>query len=74
MRTIPIPNAELQLDGPELLLAAREDKEKLKEQLREWLTGLTNQALLEKQAAAAVSLNTQLKFIPIPAGKAITIR
>lgn len=74
IKTIPIPNADLQLDGAELIQQARDDKEKLLAQLREWLGGLTNQALLEKQAEAATALNTQLKFMPIPAGKAITIR
>jgi hypothetical protein len=72
-KTIPIPNAELTLNGDELVTQGREDQQKLKDQLREWLSKLTNQALLEARTSAAGSLNQQLKFIPFPSGKSITI-
>ena len=72
-KSVPIPNAELTLNGDELVTQGREDQQKLKDQLREWLSKLTNQALLEAQTALATSLNTQLKYVPMPTGKAITI-
>lgn len=73
MKTIPIPNADLQLNGEDLVSQGREDQEKLKQQLRDWLANLTNQKLAEQQAALAASVQTQLKFVPTPNGHAITI-
>lgn len=72
-QSIPIPNADLQLNGNELLSQAREDKDKLTTQLKEWLSNLTRQKLLEADANAAELLNKQLKYIPMPLGKAIVI-
>jgi hypothetical protein len=69
--TIPIPNADLKLDGQQLKTEAREDKEKLATSLREFLEKLTNQALMEAQASIAEAVNKQLKFAPMPLGKAI---
>lgn len=71
--SIPIPNAEIQLDGESLLTQAREDKDKLSTQLKEWLANLTHAKLLEQQANAAEQLNKQLKYAPMPVGKAIVI-
>lgn len=71
--TIPIPNADLKLNGDSLKTDAREDQNRLRDQLVEWLSKLTNQALLEAQAALATSLQTQLKFVPMPLGKSIVI-
>jgi hypothetical protein len=70
---IPIPNASIKLNGDALIAQGREDKEKLKEQLREWLSTLTNEKLLERQANLAEQMQKQLKFIPMPRGRAITI-
>jgi hypothetical protein len=72
-QTIPIPNADLQLNGETLVTQGREDKEKLKDQLREWLSGLTNAKLLEQQASLAESLQKTLRLIPMPLGKSIII-
>lgn len=72
-KTIPIPNADLVLNGDELVTQGREDQQRLTDQLREWLSKLTNQALLEAQGSVATSLNAQLKFVPFPSGKSITI-
>lgn len=69
--TIPIPNADLKLDGQQLKTEAREDKEKLATSLKEFLEKLTNQALMEAQASIAEAVNKQLKFAPMPLGKAI---
>jgi len=69
--TIPIPNADLKLDGQQLKTEAREDKEKLATSLKEFLEKLTNQALMDAQASIAEAVNKQLKFAPMPLGKAI---
>lgn len=71
--SIPIPNAELTLNGSELVSQARDDKDKLTAQMKEFLANLTNQKLLENDAIAAENLNKQLKYIPMPLGKGIVI-
>jgi hypothetical protein len=71
--SIPIPNAELTLNGSELVSQARDDKDKLASQMKEFLANLTNQKLLENDAIAAENLNKQLKYIPMPLGKGIVI-
>lgn len=71
--TIPIPNADLKLNGSDLISQGREDKEKLVTQLREFLGNLTHAKLLEQQATAADNMLKQLRMVPIPAGKAITM-
>lgn len=70
-QTIPIPNADLTLDGPALISAAREDKDKLTTQLVEFLNKLTTQALTAQQADIAENLNKLLRLMPFPLGKAI---
>jgi hypothetical protein len=72
-QNIPIPNAELQLNGEALVTQGREDKDKLQTQIKEFLANLTHQKLLEADAAASESLNKQLKYIPMPKGHAIRI-
>ncbi len=71
--SIPIPNAELTLNGSELVSQARDDKDKLTTQMKDFLANLTNQKLLENDALAAENLNKQLKYIPMPLGKGIVI-
>jgi hypothetical protein len=70
-QTIPIPNADLQLNGENLITQAREDKDKLMTQLSEFLDKLTNQALMEQQVSIAENMQKQLRLIPMPSGKAI---
>lgn len=70
---IPIPNADLKLNGSELISQAREDKDKLITQLREFLDTMTVDKLAEQQANMAELINKQLKYVPMPVGKAITI-
>jgi hypothetical protein len=72
-QSIPIPNADLQLNGEALVTQGREDKEKLIIQMKEFLANLTHQKLLEADALAAENLQKQLKYIPMPLGKGITI-
>jgi len=73
IKTIPIPNADLVLDGEQLVSEGREDLEKLSDQLKEWLAEMTNEKLAEREANLAESINRQLRFVPIPGGKAISI-
>ena len=70
---IPIPNADLQLNGESLVSTGREDKEKLLTQLKEFLDNLTNAKLMEQQALLAENMQKQLKYVPMPLGKAISI-
>jgi hypothetical protein len=72
-QSIPIPNAELSLNGESLISEAREDKEKLTTQLKEFLDTLTNSKLMEQQALLAENMQKQLKYIPFPLGKAIIV-
>lgn len=73
VKTIPIPNADLVLNGEDLVSQGREDKQQFLEQLREWLGELTDEKMQERETNKAELLNKQLKFIPPPSGKAITI-
>jgi hypothetical protein len=72
-QTVPIPNADLQLNGEALVSQGREDKDKLTTQMKEFLANLTYQKLLEADALAAENMNKQLRYIPMPRGTAITI-
>jgi hypothetical protein len=73
MKNMPIPNADLQLDGDDLKAMGKEDREKLETNLKEFLANLTHQKLLETNANAAENLNKQLRYTAMPLGKAITI-
>lgn len=72
-QSIPIPNAELQLNGESLVTTGREDKDKLVTQLKEFLTNLTRSKMLESDALAAENMNKNLRYIPMPLGKSIVI-
>jgi uncharacterized Zn finger protein len=56
------------MNGDTLRTDGREDQTRLRDQLKEWLAKLTNQALMEQQANLAEQLNKQLKYIAIPGG------
>jgi len=72
-QSIPIPNADLSLNGENLVSTAREDKERLLTQLKEFLDTLTNAKQMEQQATMAEMMNKQLKYIPMMKGKSIII-
>jgi hypothetical protein len=59
------------LDGTSLISEGRSDRDKLREALNEMLKTMTYDTLIEKSAARAENLQKQLKYIPIPNGKAI---
>jgi hypothetical protein len=72
-KTIPIPSADLVLNGEELIAQGREDKEKLKSDLKDLIDSLTYDKLLEIEAGKAENMNKMLKYIPMPIGKSIVI-
>ena len=63
---IPIPGAEVELDGDKLVSEAREDQKQLLEDLKEKLESLSYAALQEQQAKMAEDLMKQLSFLPMP--------
>jgi hypothetical protein len=69
--SIPIPNADLKLNGEALISQGREDKEKLTTQLKEFLEKLTYEKLLESQSNIAEAMQKMLRYTAIPHGKAI---
>jgi len=68
---IPIPGQDLTLNGTELVTQGREDKKELITQLKEMLDSMTYDKLIETQALRAENMQKQLKFIPMPNGKAV---
>jgi len=71
--SVPIPNGDLQLNGSDLISAGKEEKDKLRTELREMFDSLTYDKLIEGQATEATNIQTILKTVPIPLGKAITV-
>lgn len=72
--SIPIPNADLQLNGTDLVSQGREDQGRLRDQLIELLDSLTYGKLLEGQATDAENIMRALKAIPMPIGKSIVMK
>ena len=68
---IPVPGAEVTLNGTDLISQGREDKTNLITTLKEMLDTMTYDKLVEMQATRAENMHKQLKYIPIPNGKAI---
>lgn len=73
LKSIPVPGGEVTLDGADLIAQGREDKDKLRTELREWLDNFTADKIMEREAAKAESIANQLKYVPIPLGKSIVI-
>jgi len=71
--SVPIPNGDLSLNGSDLISSGKEEKERLRTELREMFDSLTYDKLIESQATEATNLQTILKTVPIPFGKSITI-
>ena len=69
--TIPIPGADLTLNGTDLVSQGREDKTGLQTSLKEMLETMTYDKLVETAANRAESINKQLKYVPMPNGLAI---
>lgn len=65
---IPIPNAEVTLDGDTLRSEAQQEKELLITQLRETLEDASMQSQWEKKTAQEEAMSNTLKNIPPPRG------
>ena len=70
---IPIPGADVTLNGGDLISQGREDQNNLRTQLREMLDTMTYDKLIEIQSNRAEMMQKQLRFVPVPNGKAIFI-
>ena len=64
--TIPIPGADVTLNGDDLLTDARSEKDKLLEQLRAMLDITSRKTQLENQAAEADSMQKTLANVALP--------
>jgi hypothetical protein len=71
--SVPIPDADLQLNGSDLVSRGREDKKELRDKLKEMLETLTYDKIAELQALKAENIMKHLKTIPVPGGKIITM-
>ena len=69
--SIPVPGAEVSLNGTDLISQGREDQTALKDKLKEMLETMTYDKLIEMQALRAENMNKQLRYVPVPNGKAI---
>ena len=69
--SVPVPNAEVTLNSSDLISNGRADRDALKEKLREMLDSMTYDKLMETQSARSEQIQKQLKYIPVPNGKAI---
>ena len=63
--SLPIPNAEITLNGSDLISAAQTEKEGLITELKEILDTMSRQAQLERKQAEADSLQQQINKIPL---------
>lgn len=72
-KSIPIPGAEVSLNGDDLISSGKEDKEKLMTTLKETLDNLTYDKIAEREAAKAENTVKQLAYVPMPAKYAIFI-
>tara|TARA_R110000851_G_scaffold38393_6_gene98592 strand:+ start:1967 stop:3124 length:1158 start_codon:yes stop_codon:yes gene_type:complete len=68
---IPIPGGDVSLNGTDLVAQGREDQTNLKTQLKEMLETMTYDKLIEIQSTRAEQMNKQLRYVPMPLGKAI---
>lgn len=68
---IPIPGAEVSLNSDTLITNGRADQEQQRTELREMLDSMTYDKLMEMQALRSENIQKQLKFVPVPNGKAI---
>jgi hypothetical protein len=63
--TVPIPGAEVTLNGADLVAQGREDKTNLLLELKELLASMTRQGQMEQEQAIAVAMNAQLNKVPL---------
>ena len=63
---IPIPDANIRLDGETLRREGADEKKALTEELRETLEQVGHQAQMEKQMKNADAQQQMLKYVPVP--------
>ncbi len=63
--TVPIPNGDVTLNGPQLIQDAKAEMEALRAQLKEMLEETTYQKLMEKESQMAQHLNETWKGAPL---------
>ena len=71
--SVPIPGADLTLNGGDLVSQGREEKDKLVTSLKETLEKLTYASMMESEATAVEAQVRLMKMIPMPIGKAIFV-
>lgn len=64
--TVPIPGESVMLNGPELLSAAKDEQEKLRTELREYLDQVTYNVLAEQRAELVENADRVNQKIPKP--------
>ena len=72
-KNFPVPGADLQLNGDDLVSSGKEDKDKLMTTLKETLDNLTYDKIAEREATKAENMVKQLAFVPMPPKYAIGI-
>ena len=63
--SIPIPNADITLNGADLLSQGQSEKDSLINELTQMLDSLSRQAQLERKAAESSALSSQFNAIPL---------
>lgn len=71
--SVPIPGADLTLNGSDLVSQGREEQTEMITQLKEMLDSMTYNKLLEIKAAEVDNMQKILRSVPIPNGRAIII-
>jgi len=71
--SVPLPDGDLSLNGSDLISQGREDQSSLRDKMVELLDTLSYGNLLKSEAESAEAIQTVLKSVPIPLGKAITL-
>jgi hypothetical protein len=63
--SVPIPNAEVTLNGSELVTQGQSEKDTLITQLREFLDKMTREAMITRQNAESTQMNEILGRVPL---------
>ena len=65
-KSFPVPGADLELNGSDLVTQGREDRDKLIETLKATLDELTYDKISEREATKAENMVKQLSYVPMP--------
>ena len=63
--TVPIPGADVQLNGDSLITQATAEKEALITRLRDYLDSTSRQSLLERRQAESIARQAELNQVPM---------